>query len=236
MGSPTATGDPYDPGRATILLRVTAVTNASIDLDLLSRRINGTAGGPRSASGGLRHVDAGTVCAPSGRQQLSGQWLVTMTPCRHLVFGTIGDQAIVIDAAVGVELAPFLDALHIGTWQQLEPVLRALPGYDRIRAEAQEPWPTIPPSTTTTMPDTPFCRAWAKVLDRSRAGADSKDAELLADIEAAAQVAPPQVAADLRQFATQSAGGDAGAARSMALAMNGAADQCGGLRIAVPSE
>ncbi len=217
-GASVRSGPGQDP-----VVRVTTVTNASIDLELLARRTSSVAGGPRSTSNGLRYVDVGTVCAPSGRQQLSGQWLVTMTPCRHLVFGTIGDQAVIIDAA------------DTGTWQQLEPIARVLPDYDRIKAEVQSPWPTIPPSTTTTMPDTPFCRAWAKVLDRSRTGAESKDAELLADIEAAAQVAPAQVAADLRQYAAQSAGGDnADALRSMALAVNGAADQCGGLRIVVP--
>lgn len=230
-GGPLHSGPGHDPE-----VRVTSATNASIDLDLLSRRINGPTGEPRSASGGLRYVDAGTVCASSGRQQLTGRWLVTMTPCRHLVFGTIGDQAVVIDAADGVDLSPLLGAVRTGTWDQLDPTLRTLPNYSDVRAQAQAPWPTIPPSTTTTMPDTPFCHAWAKVLDRSRTGADSNDSELLADIEAAARVAPPQVAADLRQFATQSARGDAGAARSMALAMNGAADQCGGLRAAVPSE
>lgn len=217
-------------------LRITTATNTELDLDIVRRLAHGPPIEPRDGAGGVRYIDIGDVCAPDGQRQLMGAGLNAMTPCRHVVFGVVADQFVVVDAVAGTDLGPVLDDLRVGTWDQLEPTLRDLPGFDEIRAAATGPPPTAPPSTTTTMPDTPLCRAWARVQAASRASSLS-DPGLLAAMDDMAAVAPPDLAQDLRLLAQQwqqPGAPSPDSADTMARITNAASAQCGGFGPTLP--
>jgi hypothetical protein len=186
---------------------------------------------------GWQALDVGEVCAAAGAKQIVSTLLVTFTPCRHIALAWMGDFTVAVDADPGTDLTGVLASLQLGSLDEVVRDLQGTRGLEDLRRRGSTPITALAPPTTAPFPNTPLCRAWSDVLAQAQQGGPLSDPALLDAMRRTADLAPPELAADLRQLAEQWDTPGAPPPEStqlMATVMNLAADQCGGTRSVIP--
>jgi hypothetical protein len=187
---------------------------------------------------GWQTLEIGEVCAAGGAKQIVSPLVVTFTPCRHIALAWIGDFTVAVDATPGTDLTGVLTSLQLGSLDELVQHLQGTAGLDDLRIQGTAPITAPSPPPTAPVPDTPLCRAWSDVLARAQQGGPENDPALLDAMRHTADLAPPELAADLRQLAQQwntTGPPPPESGQLMATVMNLAGDLCGGIHSAVPS-
>jgi len=150
-----------------------------------------------NAPDGLALVDLGVVC-PAGENPVQSMQGWPSTSCARRAIGTGNDFVIELVLPVEIDLDALISQLRVGTLDELRNALEPVEGLDQLGdPPTHRPSPDpVPP------PDTPFCNAWLEVLSLARAGAPPADPEMIERMDAAAQVAPAELAAQIRDLAT----------------------------------
>ncbi len=173
------------------------VAPARLDLDATRNRSNGS---PAMLNGpdGLMVADLGTVCPPENGHLEFTSGGAAGVGCQRRAFLIGPDYFIEIALPPDDNLDDTVAGLRIGDLDELRASFGDIDGTEDILATAPPP-PSMPDPPPP--PDTPFCNAWAHVLDVSNTEAHPSSDELIDAMKAAADVAPDDLAQQLRDLA-----------------------------------
>jgi hypothetical protein len=144
---------------------------------------------------GLEFVDLGVVCPDVEPLESMQGW--PSSTCQRRAIGVGLGFVVELVLPVESDLHDVAADIRVGTLDDLRDAIGDVDGVDQLGAPPIE----VPTEDPAPPPDTPFCNAWSDVLELARAGSSPYDPALIDAMGLAADVAPAELAVQIRDLA-----------------------------------